>query len=406
MKTAHIRLYNLVIIMLLSNVSSTLKAQANATASSPDPVLQQCIARLTGFAGFEYDASFKMKFFDNADTTDFYSRHCRVLKKQEDTILKYHAILSNGGTDIGYTGELFFMSNKKENWLKREPTAAVGRSFIRNNIGLNFVPSFIYSTDPLNSWIKAAIDIARLEDSRTAGKNCYVIKFIFKADEDITRSERYLYIDKQTFLPVKMLGYAEYKGIQQEYQELVLKNLVGIKHKNAAIDYRFLEGIIAEPFDAARKKTELQLLKEGTPMPQFTGRYIDNKPFQPADLSDKKLLLLDFWYLACPPCLKAIPELANLQNEYAAKGLQILGLNSIDTSASKVAEIKKFIPVLNLHYPVVLVSKETEQAFRVAVWPTFYLIEDGKIIYAGKGYDETEFKNLRPIIERRLSGSK
>jgi len=406
MKTAHILLYNLVIIMLLSNGISTLRAQANAPVSSPDPVLQKCIARLTGFAGFEYDASFKMKFFDNADTTDFYSRHCRVLKKQEDTILKYHALLSNGSTDIGYTGELFFMSNKKENWLKREPAAVLGRSFIRNNIGLNFVPSFIYSTDPLNSWIKAAIDITRLKDNRAAGKNCYVIKFIFKADEEITRSERYLYIDKQTFLPVKMQGYAEYKGIQQEYQELVIKNLVGIRDMKATIKYNFLPGLEPQPFDAARKKTELPLLKEGTPVPQFTGKYTDNKPFEQGDFSGNQLLLLDFWYLACPPCLKAIPELANLQNEYAPKGLQILGLNSIDTSANKVAEIKKFIPVLNMHYPVVLVSKETEQAFRVSAWPTVYLVENGKIIYAGKGYDETEFKNLRSIIEQRLSGSK
>lgn len=406
MKTAYVLLYNLVFITLLSTGSSTLRAQANAPVSSSDPVLQQCIARLTSFAGFEYDASFKMKFFDNSDTTDFYSSHCRVLKKQEDTVLKYYAIISKGGTDIGYTGEMFFMSNKKEKWLKREAAAVVGKSFIRNNIGLNFVPGFIYSTEPLHSWIKAAIDIIRLEDSSTAGKNCYVIKFIFKADEDITRSERCLYIDKQTFLPVKMLGYAEYKGIQQEYQELVIKKLVGISNKNAAIDYRFQEDIHAEPFDGTRKKTELPLIKEGTPMPQFTGRYIDNKPFQPADLSDKKLLLLDFWYLACAPCLSAIPELANLQKEYAAKGLQILGLNSTDTSANKVAEIKKFIPVLNMNYPVVLVSKETEQAFQVTVWPSFYLIEDGRIIYTSKGFDENEFRHLKTIIEERLPVSK
>lgn len=406
MKICSCNKYQVLLLLWLMLPGQTVFSQPGKPDLSAETILQKTIATLKLFAGFEYDASFKMKFFDNADTTNFFSRHCRIIKKEQDTILKYHALLSNGGTDIGYTGELFFMSNKKENWLKREPAAAVGRSFIRNNIGLNFVPSFIYSTDPLNSWIKAAIDIIRLEDSKTVGKNCYVLKFIFKADEDITRSERYLYIDKQTFLPVKMLGYAEYKGIQQEFQELVLKNLVGIKHKNAAIDYRFLEVIIAEPFDASRNKTELPLLKEGTPMPQFTGRYIDNKPFQPADLSGKKLILLDFWYLACPPCLRAIPELANLQNEYAGKGLQVLGLNSTDTSAKKVAEIKKFIPVLNINYPVVLVSKETEQAFRVTAWPTFYLIENGKIIYTGKGYDEKEFRQLKMIIEQRLPVSK
>lgn len=392
--------------ILISLPAAAVYAQTNETVSPSDPVLQKCIARLQQFPGFAYDASFKMKFFDNADTTDFYSRHCRVLKKQEDTILKYHAIVSNGSTDVGYTGDQFFMSDKKEKWLKREPVVVLGRSFIRNNIGLNFVPSFIYSTDPFSSWIKAAVDITRVADSRSEGKNCYVIKFLFKADEEITKSERYLYIDKQTFLPVSMQGYAEYKGIQQEYQELVIKNLVGLKNKKAAINYRFLPGLEPEPFDMARKKTEVPFLTPGTEMPQWDGKYINSKPFRPADLSDKKLVVLDFWYLACPPCLKAIPELANLQTEYGAKGLQILGLNSTDTSEKKIAEINKFIPVLQMNYPVVMVSKETEQAFRVSVWPTFYLVENGKIIYAGKGYDENEFKKLRTMIEQRLSGSK
>ncbi len=385
---------------LLSSGGTTLYAQ------SIDPVLQKCISRLREFDGFEYDASFKMKFFDNTDTTDFYTRHCRVLKKQEDTILKYHAIVSNGSTDVGYTGEDFFMSNKKESWLKKEKSQVLGRNFIRNNIGTNFVPSYLYSLDPVSSWIKAAIDISRLADSSSSGKKYYVIKFSFKADEEITRSERYLYIDKQTFLPVRMQGYAEYKGIQQEYQELVIKNLVGLKNKKAAIHYSFIPGVEPEPFDMARKKSEVPLLNTGTEMPHWTGKYVNNKSFQPGDLSDKKLVVLDFWYLACPPCLKAIPMLANLQTEFGAKGLQILGLNSTDTSEKKIAEIKKFIPVLQMNYPVILIGKETEQAFQVTVWPTFYLIENGKIIYTGKGYDENEFKTLRTIIEQRLSGSK
>jgi thiol-disulfide isomerase/thioredoxin len=385
---------------LLSTAGTTLYTQ------SIDPVLQKCISRLREFDGFEYDASFKMKFFDNTDTTDFYTRHCRVLKKQEDTILKYHAIVSNGSTDVGYTGEDFFMSNKKESWLKKEKSQVLGRNFIRNNIGTNFVPSYLYSLDPVSSWIKAAIDISRLADSSSSGKKYYVIKFSFKADEEITRSERYLYIDKKTFLPVSMKIYAEYKGIQQEYQELVIKNLVGLKNKEAAIHYNFTPGLEPEPFNAAGKKTEMPALEVGTTMPDFVGKYLNNKPFQPGDLSEKKLVLLDFWYLACPPCLKAIPALAVIQNDFSTKGLQVIGLNSTDTSEKKIAEIKKFIPALQMNYPVILIGKETEKAFRVTVWPTFYLIENGKVIYTGKGYDENEFKNLRTIIEQRLSGSK
>jgi thiol-disulfide isomerase/thioredoxin len=395
--------YYLLLLFQLIITGEAIFGQSSNPGLSAETILQKSIARLKEFTGFKYDASFKMKFFDNTDTTDFFSRQCRVIKKQQDSILKYHALLSNGGTTIGYTGQQFFMSSKKENWLKMESTAVLGRSFIRNNIGINFVPHFIYSTDPLNNWIKAAINIVRLEDSRVAGQKCYVIKFIFKADEEITLSERYLYIDKQTFLPVKMQVYAEYKGIQQEYQELVIKNLVGIKNKNAAIQYNFSPGLEPQPFDAARRKTEVPLLKEGSSAPGFTGKDLDNKPFKGEDVSGKKLLLVDFWYLACPPCLEAIPELAALQNEYSYKGLQILGLNSTDTSEKKMAEIRKFVPVLKINYPVILINKETEQAYQVTAWPTLYLIENGKIIYANKGYNKAELKNLRSIIEQHLS---
>lgn len=104
-------------------------------------------------------------------------------------------------------------------------------------------------------------------------------KFIFKSDEEITRSERYRYIDKQTFLPVKTQAYAEYKGIQQEYKELVIKNLVGIKHKNATIHHDFLPMREPDAFDAARKTAEVPLLKEGTAAPQFTGRGYNETEF-------------------------------------------------------------------------------------------------------------------------------
>ncbi len=55
----------------------------------------------------------------------------------------------------------------------------------------------------------------------------------------------------------------------------------------------------------------------------------DFLPFEGVDLSgnayamDAKpedLILLDFWYLACSPCMKAMPEMAALFNKYKKGG--------------------------------------------------------------------------------------
>jgi thiol-disulfide isomerase/thioredoxin len=60
-----------------------------------------------------------------------------------------------------------------------------------------------------------------------------------------------------------------------------------------------------------------------------------------------KTLIVNFWAPWCAPCVEEMPELSELQRQYAAKNLQIIGIG-ID-SPSNIAEFaKKF----NIAYPV------------------------------------------------------
>lgn len=63
-----------------------------------------------------------------------------------------------------------------------------------------------------------------------------------------------------------------------------------------------------------------------------------------------KVVLLNFWATWCAPCRLEMPQFVEWQRQYAAQGLQVLGV-SIDDSAAPVGP---FAAKMHLDYPVVM----------------------------------------------------
>jgi thiol-disulfide isomerase/thioredoxin len=80
--------------------------------------------------------------------------------------------------------------------------------------------------------------------------------------------------------------------------------------------------------------------------------------FSAVDLNDKnrnikewdgKVILLNFWATWCPPCKKEIPDFIDLQNQYGAQGLQIIGIAIDDKEPAK-----DFAETIGMNYPVLV----------------------------------------------------
>jgi thiol-disulfide isomerase/thioredoxin len=83
-----------------------------------------------------------------------------------------------------------------------------------------------------------------------------------------------------------------------------------------------------------------------------------------------KVVLLDFWYRGCPWCIRAMPRLNKLAEDFAGKPVQVLGMN-IDKS---IADARFVVDKLKLVYPN-LRALDIPKLYGVTGYPTLFIID-------------------------------
>src|SRR5690606_30242426 len=84
-----------------------------------------------------------------------------------------------------------------------------------------------------------------------------------------------------------------------------------------------------------------------------------------------KVVLLDFWYRGCLPCLKATPDLIKLQDEFK-NDLVIIGINDRDDKQdiSDYYAYKKNTSYFSTYKTATNISK----SLKISAFPTFIII--------------------------------
>lgn len=110
-----------------------------------------------------------------------------------------------------------------------------------------------------------------------------------------------------------------------------------------------------------------------------------------------ELFLVDFWYMACAPCLKALPYLQSLHEKYGPKGFKVIGINcqDIEYKSSAARKLKE----KGIDYPTYFIEKSYSRTLDIKAFPTLMLLDKNKkVIASGLG----RIGNLEKLIEENL----
>ena len=116
-----------------------------------------------------------------------------------------------------------------------------------------------------------------------------------------------------------------------------------------------------------------------------------------------RVLVVDFYATWCEPCRQSIPRLNELQKQYGAEGVAIVGLN-VGGPDDRI-KVGDFARELVIQYPLGFPDKALTDLFLSddqTIPQTFVFAREGRLAKRFVGYDATTSADLEAVIQTEL----
>lgn len=404
--------YLIIITILLASLLFTSCSKTDA-----EKILKKSFEKCQSIENGYYEMTHHMKFMSGNDTSSS-SFNCYFKKLPDDSIYSsafhYHQYYhdSESSRNILYTGDDFvdYSETDSVGEIMSKALWAKDIKSYRHNYTF-YTPITDRKSSPLpddSAFVDYKYSLEYLGEEVINDISCYHVKMNIIPKNDSTnmlktlRRENNFWINKQDYIPIQYTiaydlvmnndtMYQFQKEILTKYELNNLKDepqlsLSSIPSYITLKDYKPYKSPELLPKDTVAPLWSLVSLKDDT-----------------LNLSDLKghLVLIDFFYKGCYPCILALPALQDLHERYYDKGLRVIGINPYDTEEKD--NIDEFLFKQGVSYTVLLGGEEVAKEYRVSGYPTVYFIDkEGKILYTQVGYGEGVEKELEEIIKQNL----
>ncbi|HUS03626.1 MAG TPA: TlpA disulfide reductase family protein [Chitinophagaceae bacterium] len=184
----------------------------------------------------------------------------------------------------------------------------------------------------------------------------------------------------------------------------------------------FKGDVIIKPVDPKNRKTEFLLTKlneaqkneflSKMPKPEESLYFRTGKKlalFKTTDINDRKInlkdekgkiIVLNFWFIDCPPCRMEIPDLNQLVEEYKGNDSVLF----IGVALDPKPDIKDFLETMPFNYTLIHDGKSIATEYGIRAFPTHVIIDkEGKIYFHTSGLAVNTVFWLKKSINELLS---
>ncbi|MEQ1744765.1 MAG: TlpA disulfide reductase family protein [Saprospiraceae bacterium] len=335
-------------------------AQSNAVHIM-EKVNERILAKETGF--FEIQGLWKSATSDDTTKQKGEVVFFRKETSNPDSICAF--ILSRDGQQQeAFDGQTYFdINHKLSKIVTWQPQKERGvRDMIRGGYRHRWAfPSFLVANGKapftLTKFEQAKVDTALVNGSPWA-----IIQVLDKSvnEHKLNISDPEMMTVKEVY-EVSLEDYSLRRLVQEvhfwsspQYEEFIFSPIVSMPDSTTFFQVFKLDSLLASGFELTEKKPRTLApppdghIKPGASLnlpaligPQ--GDTIDLKSTQ------SKLLLLDFWFRGCPPCIQSMPTIENIFKKYKASDLAVFGINKHDR------DVANFLISRQISYPPCLI---------------------------------------------------
>ncbi|MEL6251962.1 MAG: TlpA disulfide reductase family protein [Bacteroidota bacterium] len=130
----------------------------------------------------------------------------------------------------------------------------------------------------------------------------------------------------------------------------------------------------------------------GCEAPNFTAKTLPGDTIELHELRGK-IVVLNFWFIACPPCIAELPGLKQLADEFGAREDVVLLALATDEKAA----LDKFVAKREVGFTILPETRSVADAFRITGYPTtFVLDKEGNVfsVHIGGATNERQASKL------------
>ena len=157
------------------------------------------------------------------------------------------------------------------------------------------------------------------------------------------------------------------------------------------------EGLIANIRFGEPEKADPEGLSLAMELPDLDGNRVSTAEL----FAGHKVTMVNCWATYCGWCLVEMPELQKIAEEYADKGVGVIGICMDAKKENKRMEAKEILKETGVSYPSLAVDQSIDKALGIIGYPTtFFVDETGRVI--GEPIIGAKIDTYRPMLDSLL----